>query len=148
ARIVAARDEAPLADVADLAARARPSRAELRALILCGACDELTPLSAAGYPWQHLALLEAVADDRAPAEIDHAAAAALARAPASPSARAAMQALVRIQNELRYLEMHPSHHPMEILRAEARRSGCATASELAGFGPGDRVRFAGLVAAS
>jgi DNA polymerase III alpha subunit len=42
--------------------------------------------------------------------------------------------------------MHPSDHPMRVLRAEARREGCLTTRELTDC-VGRTVRIAGLVAA-
>jgi DNA polymerase III alpha subunit len=56
------------------------------------------------------------------------------------------QRLVRVQNELRYLGLHVSSHPMALLRDEARRAGCLTSAEVAA-NSGGRVRFAGITSA-
>jgi DNA polymerase III alpha subunit len=55
--------------------------------------------------------------------------------------------LVRVRNELRYLDMHITDHPMRVLREEAARAGCLPTSELAGH-VGETVSVAGVVAAS
>src|SRR4029079_3093888 len=55
--------------------------------------------------------------------------------------------LVRIFNELRCLDMHPSDHPMRVLRDEAQRGGCIGSDALPAH-VGASVRFAGVVAAS
>src|SRR4029453_14419069 len=41
------------------------------------------------------------------------------------------RSLVRIRNELAYLEMHLTDHPLRVLRDEATRAGCVAPSELA-----------------
>jgi len=126
ARILASR---PFDDAADFLRRVPLARAELEAFVLSGALDGLAPLAAADYPLPHLALLGR----------------------ASPRAGGAhaptWRALVRANHELRYLGMHPSAHPMAILRAEAASAGCVTSAELASLADG-RARLAGLVAAS
>jgi len=125
ARILRAR---PFADAADFLRRVPLARAELEAFVLAGALDGLAPLSAADYPLPHLALLARPL----PA----------ARGELAPTWRA----LVRANHELRYLGMHPSAHPMAILRAEAAAAGCTTSAELRSAN--GRARLAGLVAAS
>jgi DNA polymerase III alpha subunit len=125
----------PFRDVGDLVARAAPSRRELEALVLVGACDALPPLVAAEYPLPHERLLAGQA-----ALPDHG---ARLGGPGADTYRA----LVRVYNELRFLSLHASDHPMRILREEAREAGCATSAELERGGEGE-VRFAGLVAAT
>ena len=56
-------------------------------------------------------------------------------------------ALVRIRNELTFLNMHPSHHPMQVLREEAAREGCVTTAELPTL-TGRVVRIAALIAST
>jgi DNA polymerase III alpha subunit len=125
-RILRAR---PFEDAADFLRRVPMARAELEAFVLSGALDGLAPLSAPDYPLPHFALLGRPA----------------------PSARGELadtwRALVRANHELRFLGMHPSAHPMAILRAEALAAGCVTSAELSSHA-GERARLAGLVAAS
>jgi DNA-directed DNA polymerase III PolC len=135
-------------DVADLLARVRPSAAEAEALILCGACDELPPLSPGVYPFAHEALVAAIRTG-APAGTSSATPPALQppREDADPARLALYRALVRIRNELRFLEMHVSHHPMAVLRRDAARHGCLPLADAAAR-PGASVRVAGLLAAA
>jgi DNA polymerase III alpha subunit len=131
-RLIACR---PFRDFDDLVARAAPARRELEALVLAGACDALAPLAGADYPLAHERLLagrDATPDGGA-----------RLGGPGADTYRA----LVRVYNELRFLSLHVSDHPMRILRDEARRAGCATSAELELGAPGE-VRFAGLVAAT
>jgi DNA polymerase III alpha subunit len=142
------RAEGPFADLAGLLSRVRPSAAEAEALILCGACDELPPLSADAYPFAHEALVAALRAGAAagtPAGLPPAL--QPPRGDADPARLALYRALVRIRNELRFLDMHVSHHPMRVLRPEAERYGCvplaAAPARAGGF-----VRVAGLLAAA
>jgi DNA polymerase III alpha subunit len=57
------------------------------------------------------------------------------------------RARVRLRNELHYLSMHLTNHPMRLLRDEARQAGCITTAEL-GAQAGRLARVAGLVAAT
>jgi DNA-directed DNA polymerase III PolC len=138
------RAEGPFADLAGLLSRVRPSAAEAEALILCGACDELPPLSADAYPFAHEALVAAI---RAGAPAGVPPALQPPRQDADPARLALYRALVRIRNELRFLDVHVSHHPMRVLRPEAARHGCvplaAAPARAGGF-----VRVAGLLAAA
>jgi DNA polymerase III alpha subunit len=121
----------PFQTLADVRSRIRPARPELVALVLSGACDGLPPLSPADYPFAHQV--------------------ALGMAPECPRDRRAARltlyrALVRVNNELRFLGMHPSHHPMSLLRAEATRAGCIAAATAKDH-RGSKVAFAGVVSA-
>ena len=138
--VIARRERSgPFGTVAELLAELRPSRRELEALVLTGACDGLAPLTPEAYPFAHAALLEGALDARRSAE---------PRADARTEARTAYSRLVRIRNELQYLGMHLADHPLRVLRAEAARYGCRTSQELRAGAPAAAVRFAGLVAAS
>ena len=64
-----------------------------------------------------------------------------------PSRRQLYQALVRVQNELRYLEMHLCAHPIALLRPEAARHGCVSVAEACAGRPDARVRLAVTLAA-
>ena len=125
-------EERPFADMRDFFSRIAPAERELRALVLCGACDDLAPLSARTYPIAHEDLLAARSLDGF-----------VARAPSGPTV-AAYQALVRIRNEVTFLDMHPSEHPMRVLRAEAAVAGATPIAELRE----GEARIAGIVAAS
>jgi DNA polymerase-3 subunit alpha len=139
----------PFADLGQLIDAARPGRRELRALLLSGACDALPPLSPAGYPLVHEVVLEGLAGETGP----HALTTVLERVADLPSEGGqaeelrAYQRFVRVRNEVRFLEMHVSGHPMRLLRPEADRLGCLRSSELASRA-GRFVRFAGLLAAA
>jgi DNA polymerase III alpha subunit len=133
-RVLEERSRRPFHSLADFRARALPSRRELEAFVLSGACDALEPLSVNDYPFAHQTALSAAQPAR---EL---------RAFASPARVALYRALVRVRNELRFLDMHPSHHPMALLRTEATRAGCLSTRELKAA-EGARVRFAGIVAA-
>jgi DNA polymerase III alpha subunit len=68
--------------------------------------------------------------------------------PSSPAARLERERrLRRIQNELRYLRMHVTDHPMRVLRPDAERLGCVPTDRLSQRA-GENVAFAGLVAAT
>jgi len=137
-RILAAR---PFADLAALVTSVRLSTAELEALVLAGACDGLAPLDPAGYPFLHEALLERAAEvreGRIPA----------LRVPEVVGEHAdRYRMLVRVRNEIRFLAMHPTAHPMTVLRDEAARAGAVRIVDLAACA-GRRVRVAAVVASS
>ncbi len=135
-------DQRPFNDMSDLLARVVMSHRELEALILCGACDGLTRLAEECYPLAHRDLLERLERER-PAD---ALAGFVPRQ--APRKRAhAYRSLEKIKNELKFLEMHLTDHPMHVLRDEATRVGCIPTSELAGL-RGELVRIAGVVAAA
>lgn len=137
----------PFSGAEDLLRRARPRGRELRALVLSGACDALLELTPADYPWVHQALAQCL--ERG----DGAAAEATIREareqrPREPTEMVARyRALRRLQNELAYLEMHLSAHPLALLRSEARQQGCVPSHALSEH-VGREVAFAGVVAAA
>jgi DNA polymerase-3 subunit alpha/error-prone DNA polymerase len=136
------RSSRPFADLAELLGKVPLQARELEALVLGGACDDLEPLRTAGYPFAHedfLSQWQQNPDLRALSGWQF-------RRPAGEHA-AIHAALVRIRNELRFLGMHPSAHPMRVLRNEAARAGCITTAELASHA-GREVHLAGLVAAT
>jgi DNA polymerase-3 subunit alpha/error-prone DNA polymerase len=139
ARIVEGR---PFADLTDLLERVRPSPRELEALVLCGACDELLPLSPAVYPFGHEDVLARLRRGEADGALPD------RELPRGTGPGAGLHArLARIANEIRFLSVHPSGHPISVLREEASRAGCIPASELSDHA-GRNVRIAALVAAS
>lgn len=139
----------PFGELGDLIERARPSKGELRSLLLSGACDGLPPLSPDRYPFVHEAVLAGLVGDAAPDSLGE----AIARAdrPAGTDAEGervrAYRRLVRVRNEIRTLDMHVSDHPIHLLRPEADRLGCVPTSAL-GERLGRRVRLAALLAAT
>lgn len=139
----------PFGDLGELIDSARPARRELRALLLSGACDSLPPLSPGGYPLIHEVVLEGVEGEASPSDL----ARAVEQAQRQPREGRAgeefgrYQRLVRVRNEIRFLDMHLSDHPMSLMRAEAERLGCLPVSEL-GSRLGTSLRFAGLLAAA
>lgn len=146
AKLLAERDaRGRFASLRDFLARIHPSRRELAALILSGACDGLAPLAAEAYPFVHEAALERLKAGREPAEIEGL---RLRRPQGVPAAQVRLyQALVRVRNELRYLEMHITAHPMAILRGEASRYGCLPVHEAAAANAGTKLLLAATVAA-
>jgi DNA-directed DNA polymerase III PolC len=144
ARLLAGR---PFRDLLELLERVPTPLRELEALVLAGACDDLPPLSAEAYPFAHEAVLEALRRGVSPGALP-AHAPELHEKPSShPAHVETYRALVRIQNELRFLEMHVSAHPMRVLRPEAARQGCLTTVE-AVKRIGSFVRIAGILAAA
>jgi len=138
----------PFRDLTSLLSRARPSRAELVALLLSGACDELTPLSEAGYPFVHEAMLEGLRGRLKPEALRQVVDRFTGPAPGRDiEALRQYRALVRVRNEIEYMDMHLSGHPMALLRGEADRLGCIRSGALEGL-QGRYVRFAGLLSAT
>jgi DNA polymerase III alpha subunit len=129
----------PFADMRDLLARTSLSDRELRSLVLSGACDDLAPLSARGYPIAHEDLL-------AMRKRDPSLASFVARAAGGPRGDL-YRGLVRVQNEVAILGMHVSDHPMRLLRTEAAAAGAIPIASLAER-VGEGARIAGIVAAS
>jgi DNA-directed DNA polymerase III PolC len=132
----------PFRDLRDLLERAPLPYREMEALVLSGACDGLAPLAPEGYPFSHRAIL------------DRLRAAPTARGLegfVAPEARGprveTYRELVRVRDELTYLGMHLSNHPMRVLREEAARAGCVSTADLASRA-GRFVRVAAVVAAT
>jgi DNA polymerase III alpha subunit len=137
----------PFSGAEDLIHRARPSGRELRALVLSGACDALLALTAADYPWVHQALAQCLETGEG-ARAENIIREARQRTPREPREMVARYgALSRVKNELEYLGMHLSGHPLGVLRSEARRQGCVPSHALAEH-VGREVSFAGVVAAA
>jgi DNA-directed DNA polymerase III PolC len=137
----------PFLSLPDLLERVRLSVPEMAALILSGACDGLTPLQAADYPFVHEVAVERLRQKCNFAELERV---RVVEAPDSAAERERVrrfQALVRVRNELKYLEMHLSAHPMELLRQEAEQARCSTVSQAAAAPSGTSVRLAAVVAA-
>ncbi|HEX7038442.1 MAG TPA: PHP domain-containing protein [Pseudomonadales bacterium] len=139
--------DGPFHSVDDLLARVGPGRRELSALLRVGACDALPPLSAQDYPYLHEALLAGIAGELSPHAFEELAS-SLRHRPADDPLERRFRLLTRIRNELDYLEMHLTAHPMAVLREEAAEHGCQTVDELTARAQDDRVRLAGLLAAS
>ncbi len=109
--------------LADFLERVHLPHRELTALVLSGACDGLTPLAPDAYPFVHEAALTQLRKKVPPAEVEG----LRIRKPGAEDASFRLyRDLVRVRNELRYLEMHLSAHPMGLLRSEAGRYGCVT----------------------
>jgi DNA-directed DNA polymerase III PolC len=142
--LLAARAQAAFADLHDLLQRVPMNRREVHALILAGCCNGLTPLAADRYPFIHEVALHWLDHGGDPA--------GLAELPIPrPVGDAAQiqlyQGLVRAKNELRFLAMHLSAHPLALLRPEAERVGCVRISQAAGLSDGAALRLAVMVAA-
>lgn len=147
-RLLRERDErAPFTDLQDFLRRVRPAGRELEGLLLSGSCDGLAPLSTAVYPWLHQAIQQAARRDPAPDVRCIARDLEAPRLAGSMRDRHTFRALTRVFNELVYLELALSDHPMRILRDEARRQGCVTTRELPERA-GLAVRFAGVAIAT
>ncbi len=134
--------ERPFPDLRSLVARVPLRAAELEALILSGGCDDLAPLTGSAYPFPHEDLLTRWKREPGLRGLDG----FVTRNARGPYAET-YRALARIRNELRFLGMHPSEHPMRVLRSEADREGCTITADLAGR-TGQFVRLAAVVIAS
>jgi DNA polymerase III alpha subunit len=135
--------------LADFLHRAPIPRREVEALILAGAFDDLPPPRGRAAPLNHPQLLWELASTPEPASGAPLATRELVavdgRADHPPLAP--YDPMERIRHEIEVLEMAITDHPLRLLRAEARRRGCATTAEASRM-PGRRVRVAGLVAAA
>ncbi len=148
ARLLETRAEnGPFALLSELRERVRPTIGELKALILGGACDGLSPLSADRYPFAHEAVLEAVQHAKDFSILDRVLPPDPPKSTQETARLALYQALVRVRNELRYFEMHLSDHPAALLRPEADRYGCLLIRTAAGAEAGSLQRLLALVAA-
>ena len=134
--------EQPWADLRSLVLRIPLTPPELEALILSGACDDLAPLSRSAYPFPHQELLTRWKREPGVRGLD-------GFVPRNARGRFAEthRTLARIRHELRFLGMHLSAHPIQVLRAEAEREGCLPTTALRGR-EGQYVRLAAVVAAS
>lgn len=138
----------PFLSLGDLVQRVRLAVNEVAALVLSGACDGIPPLDGAAYPFVHEAAVERLRQKADAGDLD-----GLRVVPPQPATgedaerMRLYQALVRVRNELGYLEMHVSAHPMALLRGEASRYSCLSIEE-ATRSPGEStVRIAAIVAA-
>ncbi len=134
----------PFANFSDLLQRVRIGRGELAALVLSGACDDLSPLFAGDYPFAHEAVLEFLKRGETALSLDEIKVSIQERGVAHAKL---YQELVRVRNELRYLEMHLSGHPTALLRSEAERYGCVPIAIAAESKPGSRMRLLVIMAA-
>lgn len=132
----------------ELLQRVRLGANEVKALVLCGACDGLAPLDAEGYPIVHEAVLERIFAGDVPAGLE---ALTWPRPVATDEAERERlrlyQALVRVRNELAYLEMHLAAHPVALLRREAERFGCIDLGRARKAPAGDAVTVVAVLAA-
>src|SRR5207253_2895327 len=135
-------DRRPFPEFRDFLERLPLGYREIEALVLAGACDGLSPLAPEAYPVAHEELLARLKQDRSARALDG----FVARSPGGKR-REIYSDLVRIRNELTFLDMHLHDHPMRVLRDEALGAGCITTAELAAQ-KGRFARIAGLVAAT
>ena len=115
--------------------------------MLSGASDALFALTPADYPWVHQALAQYLQSGEGASAESIIREARLRKPSEPPELVARYGALSRLQNELEYLEMHLSAHPLAVLRSEARRQGCVPSHALAEH-VGRVVAFAGVLAAA
>ncbi|HEY9519281.1 MAG TPA: PHP domain-containing protein [Gemmatimonadales bacterium] len=134
--------EQPWADLRSLVLRIPLTPPELEALILSGACDDLAPLSGSAYPFPHEELLTRWKREPGVRGLDR-----FVPRNARGQFAETYRRMARIRHELRFLGMHPSGHPIQLLRAEAEREGCVSTSGLRGK-EGHYVRLAAMVVAS
>ena len=123
-------------DFPDLLGRVPIPAGELAALVLSGACDGLAPLDSGGYPFVHEAVLQKEKVSLKPPVDEN-----------ELRSRMLFQGLARVMNELRYLEMHVTAHPIALLRPEAHRYGCVPIGGTVLKEDGSRVRMAAMLAA-
>ena len=111
--------------LADLLKRVPLNNRELSALVLAGACDALWPLRNKLYPFEHENVLKMLASRSEGASLN--AYIPLGSVTVNPEDRERFDVyrrLVRVNNELKFLGLHISDHPITLLRAEANRYGC------------------------
>lgn len=134
------------ATLRDLLERVRLPHRELAALVLSGACDGLRPLTSENYPFLHETVLEGLRRGDSPAAVEklHFEAGAIA---GDQTRTHLYQSLVRVRNELRYIGMHLTGHPMALLRMEAERYGCIPISGAVSAVMGSELRLGVTVAA-
>jgi len=132
----------PFPDLRTMLARVPLSPAELESLMLSGACDDLAPLAASAYPFPHEELLTRWKREPGLRGLD-----GFVPRTARGGFADTHRTRTRIRNELRFLGMHPSEHPIRVLRGEAAGEGCTTTAELAGRSR-QFVRLAVVVIAS
>ncbi len=148
ASLIDAREEdGPFSSFRQLVERVHLPFRELAALVWSGACDGLAPLSAGEYPFVHEAALDLLKRGSSPEVLDGIRLRDRAETPGDRKRLHLYQSLVRIRNELRYLQMHLSGHPAALLRAEAARYGCIPIREASGSSAGSGFRLAALVSA-
>jgi DNA-directed DNA polymerase III PolC len=134
-------------DLADLLNRVPLTERQVRALVLSGSCDELPPLASETYPFVHEEALRRLSTGVAASGLAGAGPWPTVES-AGPGARLERyRSLVRIRNELTYLRIFVSDHPMRVLREEALRHGCVSSDELPRHA-GHATRFAGIVSAT
>ena len=144
----------PYRTLADLVRRVRPRATEIAALVLSGACDRLEPLSPEGYPFVHETVLASMrsgrvaADGRAMDSIRSLSWRIDTEAGRRGDGVRRYQALVRARNELRYLGVAPSGHPLGLLRARSARDGCRTIADVLRDGGDGQVAIAALPTAT
>lgn len=149
AALLAARAERRFRDVPDLLRRMRLQPRELEALVLTGAFDMLPPLTPEAYPFVHDALIAVLAREANPDKL----AERLRRVTRRPAQGTDAERLdryrrlVRVRNEIQFLDVHVSDHPMRLLRRDAAAMGCTPTHELIAHAD-HTVRVAGILAAS
>ncbi|UFS70756.1 DNA polymerase III subunit alpha [Geomonas sp. RF6] len=141
------RRRGPYASLRNLLERVPLSLREVAALVLSGACDELSPLHSQHYPFAHEAALEQLQEGSPLPDLDRLRVALPDTESAEGERIRLYQALVRVRNELSYLQMHLAAHPMALLREEAQRMSCVTVEEASHASAGKTVRLAVVVAA-
>jgi DNA-directed DNA polymerase III PolC len=134
----------PFASLRELLERVRLNRREVAAFVLAGAGDGLPPLTAADYPFAHEAVLDWLKQGGALAGLDHL---PIPRPAAASERTCLFQALVRVRNELRIVQMHLSAHPLALLRPEAQRYACQPICDAAAAPAGTKLRLAAIIAA-
>lgn len=127
--------------------RTNLSTRELTALILSGSCDSLEPLTVNAYPFLHEAVVKHLQLGSGPEVIEGL---RIQQSPVKPEDQSHLklyQALTRLRNELRYLQMHLVAHPMALLRVEANRYDCLPISVASSATDSSYIRLAATVAA-
>jgi DNA polymerase III alpha subunit len=138
----------PFPSLALLLQRVKLAIHEVDALVLSGACDGLLPLDGAAYPFVHEAAVERLRQKCDPAALDGMRLVSPQSATVEDEKRMRLyQALVRVRNELTYLEMHIFAHPMALLREEALLHGCLPIEEAIRSPADSTVSIAAIIAA-
>jgi len=131
-RILAARDAAPFASLADVARRTGLDAGALQALAEAGAFEGLGPDRRTAL-WEVKALARR-SEDSLPME-----------PPASAQLFVPLDPAETIRWDYRTTELSPRGHPLEAVRATLHAQGLPDAAAVAGIPHGRRVRYAGVV---
>lgn len=117
--------------LADFLKRVPLSLRELESLILSGACDDLHPLTTADYPFGQEAVIRLFGKTIAPQSLaNFAMPIPLVSNTQEAEKLTIYKGLARVRNELNFLDMNITNHPIAILRKESEKYHCVEINKL------------------